>query len=386
MGYNSSGLYLQVTGATSATSGVVIQSSVWNNIHIDMGLALSQGMQELRAQPANRNIMWMNGGFEVWQRGADSSSSFPVAASTTFYTADRWYLLTGVNQASVVSFQAGLTNQSRSSCRVQRNNGQTGAGSTGFAYPLDTDEIVRMRGKLVTLSMVISAGANWSPASGAISIFLLTGTGATPAKRGATPYTGEVQPIVLGTNLTPGGAAITISVNSSVVVPINATQAEMIFFWTPTGTAGANDWFQIDDVQLEVNIAPNFTWIPTAYDRLSFPQMIEGCKRHYQKTSNYPVFAQQAGGRLGALQAVSGAASRIGVWWEYPVEVRATGTVTTFNPDNANANWQDISSATALTATIDTSTQGTKGVFLVSSTASGIDNFCVIQALIDAGI
>src|SRR4029077_2883211 len=358
MGFNSQGAYAQIAGAITAAPGQTIQSAVWNAIHTDLGLALSQGIQEFMYSPANRNLLWMNGGLEVWQRGADSTSNFSVLAANTAYTVDRWYLTTGANQNSTVSFQSGLVSQSRSSARVQRTNGQTGTTTIYFAYPLDTDEIIRMRGKNVTLTFTIQAGANWSPTSGTIGVAIPIGTGATPAKRGGTPYAGEVFVINTAFNLTQGGASVTIAVNSSVTVPTNGTQAEVIFYCNPIGTAGANDWFQIDDVQLEVNAAPNFTWIPTAYDRMTFPQMLEGCKRHYQKTPPLGTFAAQACGRPGSLMVISNAASRVGIYWSYPVEIRATGTITAFNPDGANNNWQNITAAATSAATIDTSTQG----------------------------
>src|SRR5882672_865397 len=131
----------------------------------------------------NRNVLGDNGGMEVWQRGAGSSSSFAVPASTTQYTADRWYIATGTNQASVVAAATGLTNTSQLAAKVSRNNGQTGTGAYTFGFPLDTDEVFRLRSKKVALSAVVKSGANWSPASGTITCTLYVGTGAV-AKRG----------------------------------------------------------------------------------------------------------------------------------------------------------------------------------------------------------
>src|SRR5258706_5415814 len=87
-----------------------------------------------------RNIAADNGGFEVWQRGAGASATFAVSATSTAYTADRWYLNTNANQACTVAAVTGLVNGSRLACKVQRNNGQTGVGVPVFGFPLDTDE------------------------------------------------------------------------------------------------------------------------------------------------------------------------------------------------------------------------------------------------------
>src|SRR5437899_5349231 len=184
-----------------------------------------------------RNILGDNGGFEVWQRGAGSSASIAVGARSALDTADRWYLATGANQASTAAAVTGLTSQSNLAGKFQRNNGQTGTGAVGVGFPLDTDEVVRMRGQKVTLSAVVKAGTNWSPTLGLLSMGFSTGTGA-PAKAGS--FTGSVTVIATSVNLSVGQQG-TIVATSSVVVPANAAQAEVDFNWTPTGTAGADE-------------------------------------------------------------------------------------------------------------------------------------------------
>src|SRR4029077_16398173 len=256
MAFDTTGTYIQVTGATTAVPGAVVQSSIWNSIHTDLGGALTQYMQEFIAQPANRNILWMNGSFEVWQRGSGDTSVISVAASTALYTVDRYILGAQAGQDSTVAAVTGLITQSKLGARVRRTAGQTGTGQMYFTYPLDTDEVFRMKGKFITITFLVQAGANWSPTSGTLFINLYTGTAAGgPAQRGLTPYTGEVNPLSAAVNLTPGGAIVTISINSSAIVPTNATQAEFSIIWNPTGTAGAADDFTIDDVQIEVQNA-----------------------------------------------------------------------------------------------------------------------------------
>ena len=111
--------FTNVSGATTAAPGQTVQSAVWNNIHTDYATALTMLMSQLGTTPTNKNVCWMNGGFEVWQHGAGSASSIALAASTTLYTADRWYYTTGVNQASVVAAVTGLTDQSQLGGRVR---------------------------------------------------------------------------------------------------------------------------------------------------------------------------------------------------------------------------------------------------------------------------
>jgi len=129
-----------------------------------------------------RNIVGRNGGLEVWQRLVGAGTTIALGASTTAYTADGWYLLTNANQASTVTKVAGLVSQSRAAAKVQRNSAQTGVGVMSFAFPLDSDELFKMRGQQVIISFTAQPGANWSPANGTLTYQLEFGTGANPAR------------------------------------------------------------------------------------------------------------------------------------------------------------------------------------------------------------
>src|SRR5262249_60899120 len=96
MGFNqTTGVYTPAAGALTAAAGQVVQSAVWDNIFTDMTSAFTTVQQQLQATYGQRNIIGSNGGMEVWQRGAGGSASFAINASTTAYTADRWYIATG---------------------------------------------------------------------------------------------------------------------------------------------------------------------------------------------------------------------------------------------------------------------------------------------------
>lgn len=383
----SGSTFTGVSGSTSAAPGQIVQSAVWNNINTDYATALTMLMSQLVSSITNRNALWANGGLEVWQRGAGSSASIAVAATTTAYTADRWYLATGANGASVVSAQTGLTAASALCARVRKNAAQTGTAQTYFAYPLDTNEIARLRNNKVSFSCSVQAGANWSPTSGTLTVILYTGTGAV-GKRGGTPYTGETTVLSIATNLTAGGAVTTISGSSSVVVPSTTTQAELQFTWTPVGTAGAADDFSVDDVELESQLSAS-TWTPTNYDRVPFSQMLAACKRHYQKTFEYSI-AASAG--TNSAQSIIGAnavaTQRLAGLWILPVELRTTPTVTTYIPfTGSSANWYDYGASTSVAVNVTASVIGTKAIYITSTTSgSTTNNMCMIHAQADAGI
>ena len=291
----------------------------------------------------------INGGFEIWQRGAGGSASIAVPASTSAqYTADRWCLSTLANQACTVSQQAGLVDGSQYAGRIQRNSGQTGVGQLVFEQPFELAEIVKYRGKTITVNFLASTGANWSPTSGKLSVSIFCGTGAVRA-RGGSGYTGETAPLNTFDNIAAGSAAAAYSHTSASVIPTNTTQMTLYFFWTPVGTAGADDWFQIDDVMWSVGTAAQ------PFDRRPFEAEYALCRRYYEKSFNYAIAPAQNVGVgtgeqdfiVGKAGAVSGAV-RIPIKYKTPKQ--AAGTITLFNPAAANGQIRNETTNADLTS------------------------------------
>jgi hypothetical protein len=331
-----------------------------------------------------RNILGDNGGLEVWQRGAGSSASIAVGASSTAYTADRWYLTTGANEASVVSAVAALTNGSNLAGKVLRNNGQTGTTIMTFGYPLDTDEVLRMRGGFITISGAAKSGVNWSPASGTITMTLYTGTGAV-GKRGGG-FAGEVNVASTSLNLGVNVGAIFPTVSSASPVAGNATQAELQLTWTPTGTAGADDSITLDDIQIEV------AQFGSAFERVPLERMLIACRRHFWKTFLYgttPV--QNAGANTGELQETAGIAGTTAlgsiIFTRHPVAMRATPAITIFNPSAANAQMRNETQAADCSATA-TQNVTTESLTITATGSAGqtVGQIVGAHATVDAGI
>ena len=115
----------------------------------------------------------INGGFDIWQRGTSITIS-----NTRVYTAD---LLSVSAFAATVSRQ--LTNDTTNlpfiqyCARVQRNSGATSTLPLTAATPLETINSLPFRGKAVTMSFYVRAGANYSAASNALAVTLYSGTG-----------------------------------------------------------------------------------------------------------------------------------------------------------------------------------------------------------------
>lgn len=378
----SNGTYTIPSGATTAASGQTVQSAVWNSIFGDLQTALNTlASNNYYGIPGNRNILCDNGGFEIWQRGVTISQS----ASTTAYTCDRWYLVSNANQATTIARATGITDKSQYSCAIQRNAGQTGTGVYVFGYPLDTEEIVRLRNSKVYISFTVTAGANFSPASGTLVAAMYTGT-AAPTKRLSGAFTGETLVTTVSTNLV-ASVATQVTVSSAAVIPTNSTQAEIQFTWTPVGTAGVADTITIDDVQIQIIPASGLLQ-STTYDYIPFEQCLKGCKRFYDTTINYGTTVAQNAGLSGSLGVMTQNATRFACLWTYPNELRSnTPTITTYNPSGASANWQDVTATTSLAVTVDTAnSRGSKNVLIYGATAAAIDHLIYIHASADASI
>jgi hypothetical protein len=227
------------------------------------------------------NLAARGGGFDVWQRLFGGATTLAQAASTTAYENDGWYLISGANQASTITQATGIASGSVYAAKVQRNSGQTGTTTMRYAMPLDTDELVPAQGSFVALSFTVKAGANWSPTSGTLQYVVYCGT-AAPTKRGAVAYTGETSVISTSTNITTTATRITVT--GASVFPTNCTQTEIQFAWTPVGTAGADDSFTVDDLQLEIVSSASAS--ATAYQKIVAGLQLEQAQRFFFAVAN----------------------------------------------------------------------------------------------------
>jgi hypothetical protein len=221
---------------------------------------------------AGKNF-FINGGFDIWQRGT-SSLAFQNAA----YTADRWQATAQGGSTGVVSRQVtGDTTNLPSiqyCARVQRNSGQTNLNNISFIQSLETVNSIPLAGKTVVLSFYARAGANFSAASSTLKVDLISGTG-TDQNWSAFAYTGSAYPISSTGTLTTTWQRFTFT----GTVAATATEISTQIYYTPTGTAGANDYFEVTGVQLELgSAASNFSRTGG-----TIQGELAACQRYYQR-------------------------------------------------------------------------------------------------------
>jgi len=224
----------------------------------------AQSSLDSSQQPVSVNHI-INGGFNIWQRGTSfNGDNFP-------YTADRWRAVS--NAAATYSRQsAGLTGF-QFSIRGQRNSGSTSTTGLALNNTFESINSISLAGKTMTLSFYARRGANLSAN---LSSYVLTGTGTDQ-----TPYAGFTGQAtassvirVLETNWVRYAQTFTL-------IP-NLTQITVGFTYTPTGTAGANDWFELAGVQLEEGSEAT----PFRNHSPSIQAELAACQRYFEKS--YP--------------------------------------------------------------------------------------------------
>ena len=249
----------------------------------------------LRYQVAKSVNHVINGGMDIWQRG----TSF-VSSASLQYTTDRFqFLRAGSVAGGTLSRQN--TNDTTNlpniqyCARVQRDSGNTSTAVTYFASTLESQETRQLQGQAVVLSFYARAGANYSAASSILAVEIISGTGTD--QNIFSGFTGQAS-VASNKTLTTTWQRFT----ATATVPSTATQLCVLFPFTPVGTAGANDYYEITGVQLELGT------VPTPFQRSggTLQGELAACQRYYWRSpfeSTYTI--------LGTGSAYSTANSRI---------------------------------------------------------------------------
>jgi hypothetical protein len=261
----------------------------------------------LRYQSAYNGNGVINGGMDIWQRG----TSFAFTNPQSTYTADRWlgrHLGTNVTYTQQTSGLTGI----QYSLRVQRPNATTGTNAQQIYYLFETADSYCYAGQTITLSFWAKAGANFSATSSLLYGEIYSGTG-TNQNITLGAFTGQVQVASQGKTLTTSWQRFSIT----GTVGATATQIALIFGSTPTGTAGANDWFEITGVQVELgSVATSFKRSGSGGGTIQGE--LAACQRYYYRLAN-------ADNIIGS--GVAQSTSLVYVTWQFPVTMRGTPSV-----------------------------------------------------------
>jgi hypothetical protein len=187
-----------------------------------------------------------NSRFTIWQRGTSIAIPANSSAVTAIYGPDGWAMETGPLQACTISRQTGMTPDAQFCARFQRDSGQTGTAALTPQQWLETHILSQFIGRQVTLSADIRVGSNFS---GTLQMYVAVGTGTEGRRPRAGSFTSESAVTPLGV-LSVTTSAQRIVQSGAVTIPAGTTQGAVLFRWVPSGTAGANDFFEVGRVVL----------------------------------------------------------------------------------------------------------------------------------------
>jgi hypothetical protein len=229
----------------------------------------------LRYQPtmaAGKNGI-INGGFDIWQRST-SNASFAVSSSGSYVTADRWNIGSSATVNLASSQQVADTVGTKYALRYGRVSGQTATGIVRASNALETiSSATFTTNTSITLSFNAKKGAD---APSTLTCYVYWGFG---TDQSATQiYSGWTS---AGFNSQANTVTTTSQKFSfSTAVPTGATQVAIVFDYTSTGTAGANEWMQIEKVQFELgSVATQFTRAGG-----TIQGELAACQRYYYRT------------------------------------------------------------------------------------------------------
>lgn len=224
-----------------------------------------------------RNFI-INGGMQLWQRGTSMAST---GNGSNNYTADRFWVSHNNTSNVTVSQQdgtgAGIGVQY--CARVQRNSGSSAANGIRYGTSLEVTDVIRLRGKTLTLSFYARAGANYSASSNTLGLYLYTGTDVDPNPNtfAAGQWNNIVSLAEPNSTLTTSWQRFTYTTNA---VSSTANALILQFNFNETGTAGTNDYFEITGVQLEEGSVTDF-------ENRSYADELIRCQRYYQSMDYY---------------------------------------------------------------------------------------------------
>ena len=263
-----------------------------------------------QANTPNLSNPVINSAFQVWQRG--TSAFNPATSTSTGFCADRWqfYRASFTQFATVSRIATGDTTNLPNiqyASRVQRTAGDTSTAFLRYLQTFETVNSIPFAGKTVTLSMYARAGANFSAASSQLGFTMDYGTGTD--QNYISGFTGDT---ALGS--APVLTTTWQRFSFTTTIPATATQLAIYTGYTPVGTAGANDYYDITGIQLELgSVATPFdTYATTIQNELA------ACQRYYWRNSG--VY-----GSIGIIQQQT--TTLAGTVVPFPVQMRTTPTL-----------------------------------------------------------
>ncbi len=217
----------------------------------------------------------INGALAIDQR--NSGAAVTLTAAGLLYPVDRFAATRGTGTTGITAQRVSGSIVGANAVRMQRANGNSDTPSISFGQVLESANSVGFAGKSATFSFRARCGANFSASGSILTARIGTGTGTdqSAALFWNIGWTGQSNS---NTNVTLTTSWQTFSVTASVGASVN--QMGVMVYWTPTGTAGADDWVEVEQIQLEIGSTA------TSFDFRSYGTELALCQRYCQTLTN----------------------------------------------------------------------------------------------------
>jgi hypothetical protein len=274
----------------------------------------------------------INGAMAVNQRGISTNWASPTAIGTAAsglnYSIDRMNHLRGAfntgggtAQLTLVSTDMPFIDGLRNYLRVGRVSGNGAVDFISCAQALESRESYRFTGQPVTFSVYYRTGSGFSGTGLTMAVAYGTGTDQNGV---AAALTNQVtQTITLSSSNAWQRATLTTFIGPA------STQLLVYLLYTPSGTAGGFDYFDVTGVQLEKGT------VATPFEVRPFGAELALCQRYYYRLTS----------ATGANYMVFGTGSFIGsttvsqVYIPFPITMRAAATGSNFSNSAPSTFW-----------------------------------------------
>jgi len=254
----------------------------------------------------------INGAMGIWQR----ATTYNMTASWAYGSVDRWISTSSPSTNGVFNRSTSVPTGFQYSVQMGRTAASTATSGIQSTQAIESVNCYDLAGQSITVSFWAKAVANFSASGSTLVLQIGTGTVADQAASNFYSWTGSViqtQNNTITTTWTRYTYTVTIAAN--------ALEIGVNFYYTPTGTAGADDNVYITGVQLEKSSTA------TSFDYRPYGTELALCQRYYYRTI----------GAASAFPSVNGSAyaatAQFGTAITFPVQMRTTPTV------NKNGTW-----------------------------------------------
>ena len=333
-----------------------------------------------------------------FQRGTSNGSSH--IANTLTYGADGFSFQGGASSSIDWSSQTGATDivagQFTKSLRFQRTAANADTAQVCEINVLTSQDSVALQGQHFVYSFWVKPGANFSPTNGNIVVSVASGTGTdqSAANFKAVSWTTQTNLVTSGSDSNSANNPVTIATGQATVqvlptgstaawfqvwvagtVPSTATQVGTSICWTPVGTAGANDWIETSNHQLEITVGSVIT--PSAYEHHNAQFDLALAQRFFT------TLPEPASGVQVPVTGNSTSATAAAMAYSFPVVMRAAPTFAALGTALSGSTWTNkcgnVNNALATTFVVTATANTPQGASLtVTSSGSTIGFGCVL--------